>query len=337
MDSKASPALFFETLNAYQRTEALRAAIQLDLFSKIDAAGSDSPILAQQMGCSERGTRMLCDYLVIIGFLEKRDSIYIQTPTAAAFLDRRSPQCMSSAMDFLLAPNLIEGFQKLSEAVRTGTTQMSTHGTMDPEHPVWERFAQSMGPMAALAAKLLAARVTLPKDRASRVLDVSASHGLYGIEVARHFPQAQITAVDWPAVVAVAAQNAATLQVADRFHALPGNVFDVDLGAEFDAILLPNFLHHFDAATCTTLLTKLCAATRPGGSIYVLEFIPNADRVSPPSAAMFALTMLATTKSGDAYTRVELESMLHAAGYRNCESYSLAPTIHDAIVAVKPK
>ena len=31
-----SPALFFETINAYQRTEALRAAIEIDLFSQND-------------------------------------------------------------------------------------------------------------------------------------------------------------------------------------------------------------------------------------------------------------------------------------------------------------
>lgn len=32
-----SPALFFDTVNAYQRTEALRAAVELDLFTHIAA------------------------------------------------------------------------------------------------------------------------------------------------------------------------------------------------------------------------------------------------------------------------------------------------------------
>lgn len=37
-----SPALFFDTVNAYQRTEALRAAVELDLFTHI-AAGRRTP------------------------------------------------------------------------------------------------------------------------------------------------------------------------------------------------------------------------------------------------------------------------------------------------------
>jgi hypothetical protein len=32
-----SPALFFDTISAYHRTEALRAAIELDLFSRVAA------------------------------------------------------------------------------------------------------------------------------------------------------------------------------------------------------------------------------------------------------------------------------------------------------------
>ena len=34
---------------------------------------------------------------------------------------------------------------------------------------------------------------------------------------------------------------------------------EVEWGTDFDLILLPNFLHHFDFATCTSLLRKLKA------------------------------------------------------------------------------
>ena len=38
-----SPALFFDTISAYQRTEALRAAIELDLFSQVAAGARRRP------------------------------------------------------------------------------------------------------------------------------------------------------------------------------------------------------------------------------------------------------------------------------------------------------
>jgi hypothetical protein len=79
--------------------------------------------------------------------------------------------------------------------------------------------------------------------------------------------------------------------------------------------LLTNLLHHFAAEECTALLKRLRAALRPGGKLVTLEFVPNADRVSPPMSATFPLVMLATTARGDAYTFAELERMLQSAGF----------------------
>ena len=66
---QASPALFFKTLNAYQETEALRAAIELDLFTAIDEGAHDAHAIGARCQASERGVRILCDYLTMIGFL----------------------------------------------------------------------------------------------------------------------------------------------------------------------------------------------------------------------------------------------------------------------------
>src|SRR5262249_36535627 len=80
-----SPDLFFETMNAYQRTEALKAAIELDLFTVIGEGGVTADSLASRLGVSQRGVRILCDYLVVIGFLTKRDGQYGLTPDSAVF------------------------------------------------------------------------------------------------------------------------------------------------------------------------------------------------------------------------------------------------------------
>src|SRR2546430_8935447 len=62
-----SPERFFEVMNAYQQTAALKAAIELDLFTAIGEGAETAPALAQRCRASERGTRILCDYLVAIG------------------------------------------------------------------------------------------------------------------------------------------------------------------------------------------------------------------------------------------------------------------------------
>ena len=65
-------------------------------------------------------------------------------------------------------------------------------------------------------------------DHAIRVLDIAAGHGLFGIAFARQYPNVEVTALDWPGVLAVAQENAQKAGVADRYHLLPGNAFDMD-------------------------------------------------------------------------------------------------------------
>src|SRR5579864_8563382 len=96
-----SPELIFDTLNAYQRTSALRGAIELDLFTAIGQGAVTAADLATKLKVSERGARILCDYLVIIGFLTKQGARYGLTPDTALFLDGRSPACLASAVKFL--------------------------------------------------------------------------------------------------------------------------------------------------------------------------------------------------------------------------------------------
>ena len=89
-----SPARFFETMLAYQRTAALKAAVELDLFTAIGQTSGTIPELMAQLRVPARGLRALCDFLVVIGFLGKYldepEACYSLTPDSAMFLDKRS-------------------------------------------------------------------------------------------------------------------------------------------------------------------------------------------------------------------------------------------------------
>lgn len=330
-----SPALIFDTLLAYERTAALRAGIELDLFRAIGEGPGDVESLARQCSASARGMRILCDYLTIMGFLAKREGRYFHTPTSAAFLDPSSPSCVASISRFLGNNAMQAPFLNLAEIVRKGTTVLPGDGSVEPENPIWVEFAHSMAPMMAPLADPLGGMVLNGSTAAIRVLDIAAGHGLFGIAVAKQNPQARIVAVDWAPVLEVARANAEKAGVGDRFEALPGSAFDVDFGGPYGIALLTNFLHHFDRATCIGLLRKVHAALGSGGRVGILDFVPNEDRVSPPMAAGFSLVMLATTPSGDAYTLHELESMLHEAGFGNVSGRSVPNSPHTVVLGHK--
>jgi ubiquinone/menaquinone biosynthesis C-methylase UbiE len=167
-----------------------------------------------------------------------------------------------------------------------------------------------------------------------KVLDVAAGHGLFGITIAQRNPKARIVALDFPSVLNVADENSRQSGVSHRYSLLPGNAHEVDLGAGFDVVLIPNFLHSWDRATNEFFLKKAYGAMAPKGRVIVVEFTPNEDRVSPRVPALFALTMLGNNQ-GDAYTVREHCAMLTNAGFSNFQVHSLLPTPFTAIVASK--
>ena len=337
MEQGLSPAIIFDALLGYQRTAALRAAVQLDLFKAVGEGPADAASLAGKCSASERGIRILCDFLVIMGLLEKEDRLYRHSPASAAFLDPGSPSCVASITRFLAAPEMVEPYNHLADIVRNGRTSLPGEGTVSAENPVWVEFARSMAPMMApLTGPVGKIALAGQKEGPVSVLDIAAGHGLFGIELAKQNPAAHITALDWAAVLEVARENAVKAGVADRFTKLPGSAFDADYGGPYDIVLLTNFLHHFDENTCVDLLKKVRASLKPGGRAATLEFVPNEDRVSPPMAAGFSLTMLASTAAGDAYTYRELEGMYHKAGFGPVSPHPIPMSPHTVVIGRLP-
>ena len=327
-----SPAMIFDMLMAFQRTAALRAAIDLDLFRHVGEP-QDAKSLATRCGATERGMRILCDFLTVNGVLEKDGDLYRHTPMSSLFLDPRSPASVASVSRFLGDPMVTGPFDHLADIVRKGRTSLPGQGTVEAENPVWVEFAHSMAPMMAPMAAPLGKIVLEGTSGDLRVLDLAAGHGLFGIEVAKQAPRARVVAQDWAEVLKVATSNAQKAGVGDRHETLPGSAFEVDYGGPYDIVLLTNFLHHFDFATCVALLKRVRAALKPGGKAAALEFVPNEDRVSPPMAASFALTMLGHTTAGEAYTFRELEAMYHQAGFAHATAHPVPTGPHTVVMA----
>src|SRR4029078_8399818 len=167
-----SPQLFFQTINAHQRTEALKAAIELEVFTAIGEGNTTAADIAKRCQASERGTRILCDFLTIHGMLTKQDGQYGLTLDSATFLDKRSPAYLGSAVEFLCSPMLTEGSKHIAEAVRKGGTAMENEGTIGPDHPVWVKFARGMAPMMALPAQLIAKLVDPNPSHSLKIPDI---------------------------------------------------------------------------------------------------------------------------------------------------------------------
>jgi ubiquinone/menaquinone biosynthesis C-methylase UbiE len=210
---------------------------------------------------------------------------------------------------------------------------MNPGGTMAHEHPVWKDFARSMVPMMIPAAEGIAGIVKANSGAPMRVLDLAAGHGIFGITIARHNPNAQIHAVDWAPVLEIAREHAGAAGVVDRWHAIDGSAFEVEFGVDYDVVLITNFHHHFAPRTIETLMRKIHGALKPDGMAVTLEFIPNDDRVTPPEAASFSLMMLGTTEEGDAYTFAEYQTMFQNSGFAHNKLHRIDGSPQSVIVS----
>ena len=275
------------------------------------------------------------DYLTIRGLLDKQLGGYALTPDSKVFLTKQSPAYLGAVLDFMLSSPLIEGAKNLTGAVRKGGTLLSDKGTTAKEHPEWVTFARSMMPLMKGPAEWIANKVRQEDPNTRKVLDVAAGHGLFGVEIAKKIPEAEVIAQDWANVLVVAQETAEMAGISGRFQTLPGNVFEIDLGKEYDLVLLSGFLHHFDVDTCEALMKKIHTSLSNTGKVITLEYLPNEDRISPPDMAQFCLIMLTTTPAGDAYTFNEYERMFQHAGFSRSEMHDVPASNERVIITQK--
>ncbi|MBL9043164.1 MAG: methyltransferase domain-containing protein [Myxococcales bacterium] len=329
--------LFYTTVNAYYRTAAVKAAIQLGVFDAVGEDGKTLAEIAQVCRASPRGIRILCRFLVSIGFLKNAGELFFMTREMALYLDKKAPGYLGGSIDFLLSPYIMDAFKDLASVVRTGRVTLPDAGVVSPSHPQWVQFARAMAPTMQLPSLLVAELADRQANQPIKVLDVAAGHGLFGLAIARRNPKARVTLIDWESVLQVARENAAKAGLLERVEFRSGDAFTVDFGEEHDVIVLANFLHHFDEEGCEKILKKAHTALKEGGRVLTCEFIANEDRTSPSLAVMFSMMMLGTTPSGETYAYSDLERMFKRTGYNHVELRAIPPAMEKVVISTKSK
>ena len=70
------------------------------MFTAIGEGNTTVAEIAKRCHASEKGTRVLCDYLTIMEMLTKQGDRYGLTLDSSVFLDKRSPAYLGGAVEF---------------------------------------------------------------------------------------------------------------------------------------------------------------------------------------------------------------------------------------------
>jgi len=292
----------------------LEIAIRHHVFDFVDETAHTAEEIAKYADGSVRGWQAVLNGLVGFQFLKKAGDLYATTPESSTFLVTTKPSFCGGILRHV-SNHLIAPWLQLDEIVRTGKPPGALNQAVHGE-TFFAEFVSDLFNISYPSARLLADHLALVKSEAPvKVLDIAAGSGVWGIALAQSSENVQVMAMDWPGVLPVTRQHAERFGVASRFHFLQGDLLEVDYPTDFDVAILGHILHSEGEERSRQLLKRMHTALKPGGTIAIAEFTPNADRTGPPHTLIFAVNMLVHSDHGNTYPFVEVASWLTDAGF----------------------
>ena len=122
MSTHPTPDQIMQVGLGFWASKTLLSAIEMGLFTELADHPESLESLRERLVLHERSARDFLDALVALGFLERRDGVYANTPATDLFLDRRKPSYIGGILE--MANHRLYGFWgSLTEALRTGRPQ----------------------------------------------------------------------------------------------------------------------------------------------------------------------------------------------------------------------
>ncbi|MBL7174816.1 MAG: methyltransferase domain-containing protein [Desulfobacteraceae bacterium] len=309
----------FEMAASFHVSAILKAAIELEVFTKLSKGHDSVEKMASSTNANDRGIRILLDALCALGIISKADGKYHLKPIADQFLVKDKGSYMGDAVFTILRD--WEAFGGIAEAVKTGLPVVDLYGD---QAKVWEEVSIGLIPSGLATASIIGdiLGIATKMQPGVRVLDLACGSGVYGYVLLQRDSKATVTDIDWQNVLEVAHKVAEDMGVADRVIYRPGDMLSMDYGEEeFDVVIASNILQSFDPETNRTILRKICKALKPGATLVINDLVPDEERSKARVALNFAVYMLIVTKGGDTYTLSEFESWLKDTGFDNVAQY----------------
>lgn len=308
---------------------AMAAALRLGVFAALSPKPLTSADLARTLGTDPRGTALLCEALVAFGYLEQADDTYSNTAPTQKWLSGNG----YSEVDRFWATVLFDSWDGLEDSIRTGKPALDFYGWLSDRPETLHRFQT----MLSSHADSIAPEVSTHVPVGSTLLDLGGGHAKYAIRLCTANPTLHATVIDLPEALAVGEEAVAKSDLTDRITLRPGDYDSLDLGTDFDTVLLFNVVHGRPAPANQDLLTRVAAALRPGGSVVLLEHDEHSeDRAGDAFARVFSLNLF-HGQGGQVYPTAEIESWLTTAGLTTITTHPLRTSPGQSlIIATKP-
>jgi acetylserotonin N-methyltransferase len=293
---------------------AVLAADELGIFDSLGREPATAEELARRLDLNENALIGVLALLACLGLLAQHLGRFGLTAAGRLYLRHDEPFYWGEALGVMRSlptvPMLRDAMRDRTVRRHYQVAQEWTDGRIGKEAAA--AIARLMHSQSLPAALGLAALEELGDIHS--LLDVGGGSGCFSIALARRHPAMRCTVMELPTMCGEVAEYVAGAGLGDRVDARAADMFQEPWPRGYDAILLSNIFHDWDAATNAQLAIEAFEALPSGGRVLVHEILLDDDRAGPLAAASFSVMLLLAT-GGRQYSARELASMLEAAGF----------------------
>ena len=298
---------------SFRESRTLLTAIELKIFSVLNAHMLNSNEVSQKINSDERATDRIMNALCAMGLLKKVHGKFYNSDLSSKYLVEGKPDFMGNLYH---TNNLWNNWSNLTDSVKMGTSVISNKNKSDKDDWV-EAFIGAMHYRGVSQGKILAMMIDVSNIKT--MLDVGGGSAAFAMEIVKKNPSINAVVLDLPHVIPLTKRYVNEAGLTDKFTFIEGDYLTTDFKDKYDLILLSAIVHINNYDQNKMLIKKCSDALNKNGMIVINDFVMNDDRTNPFQGALFALNMLVGTANGDTFTEKEIRDWFESAGLSKIE------------------
>jgi SAM-dependent methyltransferase len=283
----------------------LSACLELGVFDRLEQGPADAAALARDCGIREETAPALLGALTSLGLAEPdRDGGFVGVTGDLKWFLELLRRWDSFADGLLHAPEVPDGAPPGAD----------------------EAFYRTVVPLAAICRPAIGQATEQLSTAGPRILDLGAGAAPWTLALAAADPEITVTAIDLGHVLPVTRRAVAAAGRQSQFWFIEDDMFRVGLEDDsFDLVILGNVCHLFDDAANRRLLERVARWLAPGGTVAIIDFLPNERRDGPREVALYGVELVRRTPGGQLYPFSSYAGWLRENGFEKIERLELAP------------
>lgn len=305
----------------HKQSAALRAAIDLELFTRVSEGASRIQEIAAKVGITELNAERLAVACTALGLLEKDGEHYRNAPDVERFLVKGKmtyigPWLLFNGLDF-------ERWKDLADVMRSETPPrvLGLYEWLDDDMArVYHDATYTVG----LGAGMLFARDVDLSSR-SLILDLGGGSGAYCIAAVQKYPHLRAIVMDFEPVCKIAQGFISQWKMEDKISTRPGDFTSDPLPAGADVMIMASNLPQYNEEVLGRVLQKAYEAMAPGGEYHVCGETLHNDKCGPVGPALWGLHEALFGSHGRAHSEEEVMGYLEKAGFVDARVHPFVP------------